>query len=219
MSTPVSRAVEEGVPDLLHPRIVVVEEPRRRRVRVHLPRRDRVLLHERVHRVESRVDVADRGQRLTVHEHAPVAAQSVGEASRVVHPRGRQWTVVVGRGDRTDDAAVGVGSKEDLVEVIIDGEARARIGFAAGCLREAAPEVPGRSGQVVLEEVGLEIEDELVAAERVLRRFGRDGRVLRNVQPAAGLPTGARDVLVARAGLHRDEHRRRRHGRQEKVPA
>ena len=61
------------------------------------------------------------------------------------------------------------------------------------------PEVAARRREVVLEEVGLEIEDELVAAERVGRRVRVDGGLLGKAQRAARLATGPGGVLVARA--------------------
>ena len=161
--------------------------------------------NERVHRVELRVEVAERGKRLAVQEDPPVAAEEVGGAAGVVHPRGRERTVVVGRGDRAHHREPRVGAQEHLLEVVIEREAGARVGVAARRLREPAAEVAARRRQVVLEEVGLEIEDELVAAERVGRRTRVDGRLLGKVQRSAGLAAGPGGVLLARAPVERDE--------------
>ena len=52
---------------------------------------------ELVHRVELRIQVAELRERLPVHQDAPVAAEQVGDAPRLVHARGRQRPVVVRR--------------------------------------------------------------------------------------------------------------------------
>ena len=65
--------------------------------------------------------------------------------------------------------------------------------------------------------MGLEIEDELVAAEGVGCRARVDGGLLGKAQRAARLAAGSRGVLVARARVERDEHGGGGHGRAQEV--
>ena len=101
--TPVSRTrSRNALPTCGTARVVVVEEPGRRRVRVHLPRRDGILRDQRVHRVELRIEVPERRECLTVHQDASVATQTVGRAARVVHrARSRSGRCCRTRGSRS----------------------------------------------------------------------------------------------------------------------
>ena len=103
---------------------------------------------------------------------------------------------------------------------MVHREAGAGVGVATGRLGEGAAEVARGRREVVLEEVGLEVEHELVAAEHVGGHVGIDRRVLGHAQPAAGATTGTRLMLVGAARVEREEHGRARHrGAQEVAPA
>ena len=78
----------------------------------------------------------------------------------------------------------------------------------------ADPDLPG--GEV--EEVGLHVEDELIAADRLCGGIGLGGGLLRDVEGAAGL-LAPRARFVVRARGEHGEHRGGAHGRQEELPS
>ena len=218
------RLVDERVADLGQAGIRVVEPPGVARiaegvgkVREHLPGGDRVPARVRLHLVEVRLQRPVVRQRLGVEEHRVPAADELGRVAGLLHDRRRQRTPLGRDRQRRQGDHVGVAAEEELLEEHLAREAGAGIVLSAAHLREhrAEERLPASGGhQVVLEVVPLDVEDELLAAQRrarrvlVLARLGRDA-----------VATARRVAGVAEAALERQQGGGRgRGGEQELAP-
>ena len=107
-----------------------------------------------------------------MQQHPAVAADAVGEEPGLAHRVLVERAELLGDRDHGEDHHRRVGLVEEQVEVLLDREARPRVVLAAAALREAVheavdPRDPGAgTGEVVVEVVRLDVEDDLVAGER-----------------------------------------------------
>ena len=218
------RLVDERVADLRQAGIGVVEPPGVARiaegvgkVREHLPGGDRVAARVLLHLVEVRLERPVVGQRLGVEKDRIPAADELGRVPRLLHDRRRQRAPLGRDRQRRQGDHVGVRAEEELLQEDLPREAGAGIVQPAVHLREHRAEErlpPGGGHQVVLQVVSLDVEDELLAAQRlaggvlVLARSRRDGVAASRVV-----------ARVAQAPLERQQGGRRGRGRvQELAP-
>ncbi len=147
------------------------------------------------HRVERRRQRTDRRRRVTLDQHVADAAELFDLAAGALHHLRRQRIGVGDDGDRRQHGDGGVAAAEDEVEPGVDPHARRRV-VAARRLREAEPPAVAGAG-LVLEEVGLDVDDELAAGEHGGRRRLLDRRLRRQRERAAGAGRrGARSGAV-----------------------
>ena len=223
---------DEPLPHLPLVRVAVVEPPAVAvalegvgEVRERLPCGDRVGVGRVLHRVERGVELPDVGQRLAVQQDALVLTEVRGDLAREVHHVVALRAPLREDRQRREHEHVRVGAQEHQLEEVLDRVAGARVVLAAVLLRERRPEVlpVQHRVQVVLEQVPLDVEDELLAAERLERALGLDRRARRHLVRAAGRRAGrARRrrpgrVLLGRARVEREERGRRAADRQQEL--
>ena len=172
---------------------VVVESPRRALVGVRLPRRDLVLGRGRGHRVERRRQLSDGRCGVALDEDVADTSELFDLAAGALHHLRRQRIGVGDDGDRGQHGDGGVAAAEDEVEPGVDPHARRRV-VAARSLREPEPPTLVGAG-LVLEEVGLDVDDELAPGEHGGGGRLLDRRLRRQRERAAGA-----DRRVARPG-------------------
>ena len=140
-------------------------------------------------------EVADVRVHLTVEEHAPVAtAHACRTFAGGFHDLDRQRIRGRDDRDRRDDGHRRVGTHEQLVEPVVDTEAR-RASRLRRTRRTGSPaRTPhvGRVGEVEVEQVRLHVEDELVP---VSSSSAASGSVVA-VVVTANVPPGSVDALV-----------------------
>ena len=223
---------DEPLPHLTLVRIAVVEPPAVAvalegvgEVRERLPCGDRVARGRVLHRVERCVELPDVGQRLAVQQDALVLAQVRGDLPRQVHHVVALRAPLGEDRQRREHEHVRVRAQEHQLEEMLDREARARVVLAAVLLRERRPEVlpVQHRVQVVLEQMPLDVEDELLAAQRLERALGLDRRARRHLVRAAGRRARrARRrrpgrVLLGGARVEREERGRRAADREQEL--
>ena len=126
-----------------------------------------------------------------MHQHPALAADAGGGVDGEEHVLGLEPGGVLRR-QRRDDAHRRVGPDVQLAEVGLGREADPAValllaGLARGAGEDRRP-LAARLGEVLVHVVGLDVEDELVAAQLVERGAGVLGGVLRHlVRPAQAL--------------------------------
>ena len=168
-------------------RIVVVEEPPVRRVRVHLPRAQVVGRRDLGHRRQRRVERTDVGHGMALDEHPAVTAELVGQRPAPLHRLDRR----AGRRSPTDRAsprstatAVSLPAEHEVAPVL--GREAVVVGRRPR-LREAAPEAAG------LEEVA--------SARRRRRRHRRGAESSRAADRRAATARPSTSAWTDRIGL------------------
>ena len=181
---------DEPLPHLPLVRVAVVEPPAVAvalegvgEVRERLPGGDRIRIGRVLHRGERGVELPDVRQRLAVQQDALVTAERRGDLARQVHHVVALRASLGEDRQRREHEHVRVRAQEHQLEEVLDRVAGSRVVLTAVLLRERRPEVlPVQHGvQVVLEQVALDVEDELLAAERLERALGLDRRARRDL--------------------------------------
>ena len=220
---------DEPLPQV--PSVAVVEPPdvavaleRPREVRERLPRRHRIAPGGVLHRVQRRRLRAHVRERLRVQQDPLVAAESLHGPARDVHDLRRQRAALREDREGREHEHVRVRAEEHQLEEVLDRVADARVVLPAPFLRERLPEALAvqHGIQVVLEEVTLDVEHELLAAERLVgaRRLDRGAR--RDLVGPARLARGrrrVRSVRLTRAGVEGQERRRRAARGEQELPS
>jgi hypothetical protein len=185
---------------------VVVERERVADVRVRLPRRDLEPLALGPHRLERSLGLADVGPGVALHEDPPVAAQLDDLAPGLVHDLGGQRVDVAGHRQGGQHGEGGVAAGEQLLDPPAGVEALVeRVVAAVPVGLPQPPEVEPVVVRRVLEQVGLHVDDRLVAAQSVEGGVGVEHRLVVDV-------VGPAPAAAARLGRARPERQQRRGG-------
>ncbi len=227
------RLADEPLPHLSLVRVAVVEPPSVAialegvgEVGERLPGGDGVGRGRVLHRGERGIELPHVRQGLAVQQDALVAAERGGDLPRQVHHVVALRTALREDRQRREHEHVRVRAQEHQLEEVLDRVTGARVVLAAVLLRERRPEVLAvqHRVQVVLEQVPLDVEDELFAAERLERALGFDGRARRHLVGAARARARRarrrrpRGVLLGRTGVQREERGRRATCREQELP-
>ena len=153
-------------------------------LRVTLPGRDRVTIHRIFHELERRDVGAGIRHDHGVEKKARGASHSVNQDADPVRLLERQWVILRQFWHEREHREVGVAVHEHVLDELLCRKAGDRVVGAAGPLREAGEDaLPVLAGGAApgagwVDHVGLDVEDELVAGDRLGRRRGLECALL-----------------------------------------